>query len=61
MEQVLREVKGKGCMVYIDDLVVYTKNISEHLQLLQQVFIYKQAFDTIKQDLVQAPVLVTLL
>ncbi len=37
MEQVLRKVKGKCCMVYIDDIVVYSKNISEHLQHLQQV------------------------
>lgn len=38
MEHVLREVKGKCCMVYIDDIVVYSKTMAEHLQHLQQVF-----------------------
>lgn len=38
MEHVLRELKGKCCMVYIDDVVVYSKNKQDHLQHLQQVF-----------------------
>lgn len=38
MEHVLRELKGKCCMVYIDDVVVFSKNKQDHLQHLQQVF-----------------------
>ncbi|GAA6104764.1 protein turtle homolog B-like [Tachysurus ichikawai] len=38
MEHVLRELKGKCCMVYIDDGVVFSKNKQDHLQHLQQVF-----------------------
>lgn len=38
MEHVLREVKGKFCMVYIDDIVIYSRTISEHLQHLRKVF-----------------------
>ncbi|GAA6083808.1 uncharacterized protein ftr06 isoform X1 [Tachysurus ichikawai] len=38
MECVLREVKGKCCFVYIDDIVVYSKNENEHLLHLSQVF-----------------------
>lgn len=37
MEHVLREIKGKCCMVYIDDIVVYSSN-NEHFQHLQQEF-----------------------
>lgn len=38
MEHVLRDVKGKCCMVYINDIVVYSKTMTEHLQDLHQVF-----------------------
>ncbi len=38
MEHVLREVRGKCCMVYIDDIVIYSKTMAEHLQHLHQVF-----------------------
>lgn len=38
MEHVLRELKGKCCMVYIDDVVVFSKNKQDHLQHLHQVF-----------------------
>ncbi len=37
MEHVLRDVKGKCCMVYIDDIVIYSSNIADHLQHLRQV------------------------
>lgn len=38
MECVLREIKGKCCFVYIDDIVVYSKDENEHLLHLSQVF-----------------------
>lgn len=38
MEHVLRELKGKCCMVYIDDVVVYSKNEQEHLQQVFKCF-----------------------
>lgn len=38
MERVLWEVKGKCCMVYIDNVVVCSSNITEHFQHLQKVF-----------------------
>ncbi len=38
MEHVLRELKGKCCLVYIDDVVVYSENEEKHLQHLNQVF-----------------------
>ncbi len=31
METVLRDLKGKCCLVYIDDVVVYSKNEEEHM------------------------------
>ncbi len=31
MELVLKDVKGKSCFVYIDDVVVYSKSEEEHL------------------------------
>lgn len=38
MEHVLREHKNKFCMVYIDDIVVYSPSISTHILHLQKVF-----------------------
>lgn len=38
MEHVLRELKGRCCLVYIDDVVVYSQNELEHMQHLKQVF-----------------------
>lgn len=38
MEHVLRELKGKCCLIYIDDVVVFSQNEKEHLQHLSQVF-----------------------
>ncbi|GAA6081370.1 uncharacterized protein LOC125145182 [Tachysurus ichikawai] len=38
MEQVLREHKNKCCMVYIDDIIVYSPDIQTHLHHLEQVF-----------------------
>lgn len=38
MEFVLKDIRGKCCFVYIDDIVVYSKNEQEHLPHLDQVF-----------------------
>lgn len=38
MEHVLRELRGKCCLIYIDDVVVFSQNEKEHLQHLSQVF-----------------------
>lgn len=38
MEIVLKDFKGKHCFVYIDDIVVYSRNEAEHLVHLSQVF-----------------------
>ncbi len=38
MELVLKDVKGKSCFVYIDDVVVYSKSEEEHLVHLRAVF-----------------------
>lgn len=38
MECVLREIKGKCCFLYIDNIVVYSKGENEHLLHLNQVF-----------------------
>lgn len=38
MEQVLREHKNKFCLVYIDDIVVYSSSMSTHIEHLQKVF-----------------------
>ncbi|XP_073731162.1 retrovirus-related Pol polyprotein from transposon opus [Misgurnus anguillicaudatus] len=38
MEQVLREHKNKFCMVYIDDIIVYSPDIQTHLHHLQLIF-----------------------
>ncbi len=38
MEHVLRELKGKCCLVYIDDVVVFSQSEEEHLHHLSQFF-----------------------
>lgn len=37
METVLKELQGKLCFVYIDDIIVYSSNLSQHFQDLQIV------------------------
>ena len=38
MDNVLRKIKGKFILVYLDDIIIFSKNYEEHLQYLQQVF-----------------------
>ncbi|KAL6455474.1 hypothetical protein MHYP_G00361030 [Metynnis hypsauchen] len=38
MESVLMKVKGRCCFVYIDDIIVYSTSIEQHLQHLEDVF-----------------------
>ena len=38
MNEVLDDVIGKFCFVYIDDVIVYSKNFQEHLEHLQEIF-----------------------
>ena len=38
MDQVLEGLVGKICLVYLDDIIVYSKNKEEHLRHIQLVF-----------------------
>lgn len=38
MDNVLRDLIGKDCLVYIDDIVVYSVSLQEHLEKLTRVF-----------------------
>ncbi|GAA6086486.1 protein turtle homolog B-like [Tachysurus ichikawai] len=38
MNTVMRDFLGKFCFVYIDDIVIYSKSIQEHLEHLGQLF-----------------------
>ncbi len=38
MNTVLRHCLGKFCFVYLDDIVIYFKNIQEHFEHLKQLF-----------------------
>lgn len=38
MEHVLRDLRGKCCLIYIDDVVIFSENEEKHLQHLNQVF-----------------------
>lgn len=35
---VLRDCLGKFCFVYLDDIVIYSQNVQEHLEHLKQLF-----------------------
>lgn len=37
MDQLLAEVKGDECLVYLDDIIVYSATIEEHCQRLEKV------------------------
>ena len=38
MQRVWRDLHLKGCVVYIDDIIIYTKTWEEHEQMLEKVF-----------------------
>lgn len=38
MNTILQPLLRKGVLVFIDDILIYSKTIEEHLQTLQQVF-----------------------
>lgn len=38
MDQTLKGLLGKDCFVYLDDIVVYSKTIEEHLDKLSKIF-----------------------
>ncbi len=38
MNKVLQDLIGKCCFVYIDDIVVYSRDIQQHFQDLKKVF-----------------------
>lgn len=42
MNTILAELIGKICFVHINDIVIYSLDISTHLQHLQQVFVVVQ-------------------
>ncbi|RXN04493.1 Transposon Ty3-G Gag-Pol poly [Labeo rohita] len=38
MERVLTDLRGKICLVYIDDIIIYSKTLEQHIQHLNTVF-----------------------
>lgn len=38
MDNVLKELQGKICLVYMDDIIVYSTSLQEHLENLNSVF-----------------------
>lgn len=39
MEHVLRGLNWKTCLIYIDDIIIYSQSFEEHLQHLEDVFL----------------------
>lgn len=38
MDQTLKDILGKHCFVYLDDIVVYSNTITEHIERLNKIF-----------------------
>lgn len=38
MDNILRGVQDEGCLIYIDDLIVYSSSLEEHIKKLREVF-----------------------
>lgn len=38
MDNVLRDLQGKTCLVYMDDIIIFSSSLEEHIKNLQQVF-----------------------
>lgn len=38
MDRLLGRLKGRGCLVYLDDTVIYSDDAEQHAQLLREVF-----------------------
>jgi len=43
MEDVFGSLNHNGCLIYLDDIIVYSRDLSSHLELLQKVFSLLQA------------------
>lgn len=39
MDQLLAEIKGEECLVYLDDIIIYSATIEEHCQRLERVLV----------------------
>jgi len=39
MSNILRDLIGKGVLIYLDDVLIYTPSVVEHLALLKEVFV----------------------
>lgn len=39
MDNVLKDLQNKICLVYMDDIIVYSTSLIEHMQNLRKVFI----------------------
>jgi len=37
MNKILREFLGHGVVVYLDDILIYTDNMDDHVKLVQRV------------------------
>lgn len=38
MDNVLRNITNKGCLVYMDDIIIYSTSLQKHMEILKNVF-----------------------
>lgn len=38
MDNILRGIKNEKCLVYLDDIVVYSTSLKEHISRLEEIF-----------------------
>jgi hypothetical protein len=45
MDNILREFLGKNCVIYLDDILVYSTSLQEHIEVLDKIFKKLQTFN----------------
>jgi len=54
MERCMGDLNLRDCFIYLDDIVIFSKDSQSHIQILNQVFSRLAYFPTVPDDVIQA-------